>query len=135
MKRLLFVVLLITCSASWAEWELCGATGKGDENTLYFCDTSTIRRNGAISRMWRMNSNSNLQRDPYGDRYMSVKSLWAYNCIDETGVTISVISYSKSMGEGKVVRSVTLKERDWRWGPIVPGSVSETSWKIACGRK
>jgi len=99
MKRLLFVVLLMTCSASWAEWQLC----TGDATMLVYCDKSTIRKNGAISRMWDMTDYSSVQTNSSGGRYMSEKSLAAYNCRDETNALISLVQYSGSMGQGNTV--------------------------------
>jgi hypothetical protein len=39
------------------------------------------------------------------------------------------------MGGGKVVDSVSFKEEDWTWKPIVPGTFGESQWKIVCGKK
>ena len=132
MKRLIFLALMMICSVSWAEWELCGGS---DDKFMVYCDKSTIRKKGAISRMWGLREFSSVQTNARGDRYMSVKSLHAYNCEEETRATISLIQYSGSMGQGNVVLSGTRQEREWQWEPIVPGSIAEAQWKIACGRK
>ena len=132
MKRLLFVVLMMICSVSWAEWEFLGRAGDG-EQTVYV-DTSTIRKNGVISRMWELIDFSKVQTNRSGDRWMSSKSLAAYNCRDETLALISAFDYSGSMGHGNVVGTLTVQEREWKWVPIVPETIAETKWKIACGR-
>jgi len=133
MKRLLFVMLMMVCSVSWAEWELCGSDS--DDKFMVYCDKSTIRKNGAISRMWVLTDFSKVQKNASGKRYMSFKSLAAYNCRDETSAIISLVQYSGSMGEGNVVVSHTRQEREWEWKPIVPESITEAQWGIACGSK
>ena len=133
MKRLLFVVLITVCSVSWAGWERIGTSDEG--GLTVYVDTSTIRKNGAISRMWELIDVSSVQTNSLGERYMSGKSLQAYNCRDETNALISLVKYSGSMGQGNAVWSGMRQEREWEWEPVVPGSIAETAWKIACGKK
>ena len=132
MKRLLCGVLMMVCSVSWAEWELCVISDDGII-TIY-CDKSTIRKKGAISRMWDLVDFSIVQT-PSGYRYMSDKAFWAYNCREETMAVISVTWYSGAMGGGNVVFFGTRQERDWEWQPVSPGTAGEAKWKIACGKK
>jgi len=131
MKRLIFAVLMMVCSVSWAEWELIGKDFVGD---FIYCDKSTIRKNGAISRMWVLTDFSRPRKlDSTGDRYMSGKEFWAYNCREEKFAVISIIQHSGEMGGGDVVWSGTWQERDWKWRPVPPGTTAEATWKIACG--
>ena len=81
--------------------------------------------------MWDLKNYSSVQTTSSGDRYMSSKALQAYNCREETRAIISVILYSGSMGEGNAVLSHSVKERDWNWHPVAPGTTVETLWKIA----
>jgi len=131
MKRLLFVALLMVCSASWAEWEM---TGETDELTHYH-DRSTIQINGVTSQMWVMYDFREVQTDPDGDKYKSVKSLLAFNCKYETLAMVSVLQYSGSLGTGDVVLSDTFKEDEWIWDRIVPNTLVKIEWEIACGKK
>lgn len=134
MKRLLVVALMMVCSVSWAEWELCSPSS-GDEMITVYCDKSTIKRNGSILRMWELTNSSKARTDSLGNRFMSYKSLMAYNCREETVATISLVFYSGLSGEGNVVWSGTRQERELKWEPIVPGTNGENLWKIACGKK
>ena len=47
MKRLLFVVIMMTCSLSWAAWEKTGTIVDGDEVrvTTKDCDQTSATRN------------------------------------------------------------------------------------------
>lgn len=134
MKRFIFVVLMLVCSVSWAKWGLCSISGEGDEEIFHYCDKSTIRKNGAISRMWVLKDFSSMQTQS-GDRYMSSKEFRAYNCREETVALISITWYLGAMGEGNVVWSKTWQEREWLWEPVAPGTAGETKWKFACGKE
>lgn len=133
MKRLLFFVLMTVCSVSWAEWEITDYLKNG-EDTFYH-DKSTKRKTGAIVRMWTLRNYSIVQTERDGDRYMSAKELIAYDCRSETFAMVSAVWYSGPMGKGDTVRMGTFKENDWKWNPIVPDTIGENEWKIACGKK
>ncbi len=70
-----------------------------------------------------------------GQEYKSVKIRYAFNCQEETQMILSWVMYSGSNGSGGSVSSETLEGNLLKWNPVVPGSVSEESWKIACGKK
>jgi len=131
MKRLLFVVLMMVCSVSWAEWEL---TSKADGFANYH-DKSTIQRNDITAQMWVMYDFPEIQTNADGDRYKSSKSLLAFNCKYETLTMISVLQYSGSLGTGDVVLSDSFKESDWVWDRIVPNTPLQIEWGVACGKK
>jgi hypothetical protein len=133
MKRLFFVVLMMTCSVSWAGWEYTGTSS--DDAITYYHDKSTIRRNGVIVKIWEMKEYSTAQTNSESNRYQSDKILWAFNCREETKTITSIVEYAGSMGTGSVVSSITAEESWLKWSPIVPGSVAEVTWKIACSKK
>ena len=131
MKRLLFVVQMMICSMSWADWEM---TGKEYDLTHYH-DKSTIQTNDITAQMWVMYDFPEVRTNTDGDRYKSAKSLLAFNCKYETLAMISVLQYSGSVGTGDVVLSDTFKESEWIWDRIVPNTLVKTEWDIACGKK
>jgi hypothetical protein len=125
MKRLLFVVIMMTCSLSWAAWEKTGTIVDGDEVSVYYFDKSTIRKNGVIVKMWIMVSQL--------DR--STKAQKVYDCNSETFAMASFVMLSGPMGTGSATTSMTFKEKEWEWKPIVPDSMVELEWKFACRKK
>ena len=130
MKQLLFVLLMMTCSVSWAEWEL---TQLNDTEVMYH-DKSTIRRNSAIARMWTMTDFLEKQLES-GKPYKSQITQFSYDCKSETAKLITTTIYSGSKGQGVVVSSYFDKDNLQSWNPVVPGSLGEHEWKIACGKK
>jgi hypothetical protein len=131
MKRLIPPLLMMVCSVSWAKWELTGSNSY--ETVFFYHDRSTIQRNGSFVMMWSMVNFSSVTSDDWGNRYRSIKSRNAYNCLSQEYTTTSIVKTDGSMGGGDVVDSTTLKERDWKWAPISPNSVSEHLLQIACG--
>jgi hypothetical protein len=131
MKRLVFAALIMVCSLSWADWERSG------ENSafVHYVDKSTARRSGAIAKMWVLSDFFEAQTNSDGTKFKSDKTRFAFNCLEETVVSIAMTQYSRSMGEGEVVWSNTRKESNWEWNSVVPGSSGEVMFKIACGKK
>ncbi len=131
MKRLLFVFLMMMYSTSWAAWELIFE----DDEIAFYADKSTIRRTGNISRIWSMMDYHEIQKSQIGVSYKSTKNLFSFDCKSEEGVLISGHNYSEPMGSGKNVGSYTTQKIDWEYTPIVPGSVTEHLWSIACKKR
>lgn len=80
MKRQLFVVLMMICSVSWARWEISGKTDDGI--TTHYHDTSTIRKNGAVAKMWTIQDYLFVQKDEIG-KFKSIKTLFMFHCKEE----------------------------------------------------
>jgi len=133
MKRILLVLLLMTCSVSWAEWELTDTST--DETVTFYHDKSTIRRNGSIVKMWTLRNYTTVQIDKQGKKYQSEVAHMVFNCKLEESVLISLTQYSAQLGAGSPIWSGTLKEGEWEWRPNVPRTIGETEWKLACGKK
>jgi hypothetical protein len=133
MKRLLFVVLMMSCSVAWADWEFTGESNGGA--IRHYHDKSTLRRDGVIAKMWTMNNFSREQENTADKMYSSSKSLVAFNCKNEGSAVVSIVQYSGSMGDGAVVWTAARKDTALEWGPIVPESVLEKFWKIGCQKK
>jgi hypothetical protein len=131
MKRLIFAVLMMTCSVSWAEWEMTGNT----KTDTFYHDKSTIRRNGAVAKMWSMIDSFEEETNSDGAKFRSQKVFRVANCRERIAATIALFQYSGPMGEGNVILTRTIKEGEADWTPIPPGSVSEAEWKIICGKR
>ena len=131
MKRLFFFVLMMFCSVSFADWEI----GHVDDDFVLYYDKSTIRQDGVIAKMWVMKNYFTTQMTFDKKSYKSAKNFFHYNCKDELIILFSIALFPESSGRGSSVVSVTLKENEMNWKPVVPGSIDEENWKIACGRK
>ena len=64
---------------------------------------------------------------------MSFKSYGEDDCKEEQRRTLAFIAYSDNMGKGEVVYNSS--EPDSAPKPIVPDSMAEALWEMACGKK
>jgi hypothetical protein len=102
----------------------------GDDSVTTYADATTIQRTGDLVRMWELLNFQTLQesRNPY----FSLKAVREYDCTLEQSRIISLYSYSGQMGTGEMVGSYL--EDEVKWEPVMPGSLGQDVWKIACAK-
>ncbi len=132
MKKLLFAVMISTCSVAWAEWEQLSISG--DFEFSIYVDNAPRKKNGSIVKMWELRDFSSVQTNSSGDKFKSAKILYAYDCKEDAVAIISGTQYTGAVGSGKVIWSATFPEKALNWEPKIPGSLGEIKWKIACNR-
>jgi hypothetical protein len=128
MKRILLFTLMITSSVSWAKWVNFGVTARAE---FYYEDEPTQNNDGTVN-LWTMNSGSPAFFQE--ELFLSSKDLFSYNCSDKTSKHLMSAAYSGEKGTGKLVYSFSFEEKT-KWEHVIPGSISESSWKIACEKK
>lgn len=129
MKRLLLITLLVLSSSpAYAEWVVSSSSKM--RGTAY-ADPDTIQRNGNLVKMWRLFDlkTADTQR---GIPFLSSKGLDEYDCTEERSRIIASFNYSGQMGSGEIVSSDT---GSGNWALVMPGSVDQGLWKVACGKK
>ena len=132
MKYLTLLLLTMTCSGAWAEWEQTNHIGQ--ETGSHYHDKSTIKTTGGITKMLTMIDFSEAKNLKSGARYESVKKLDGYDCKYETMAQITATYFSGSMSSSSIVFSYTVKNSELEWEPISSSSLGEKHWKIACGK-
>ncbi len=135
MKRLLFAVLMMVCSVSWAEWEMIDILSQGD--IVSFVDKSSIKDSGDTVKIWVLTDFSYVavQTDKTGGKYKSYKEELAFKCTEDKFSVVSLIHFSDSMGKGNVVYSAKFDESERFWKLVAPGSSDEVLFKIVCDKK
>lgn len=133
MRKIVFFMLMFFCSVSCAGWIFTTVTSDGEFTDYH--DKSTKKKKGSISKMWILWDYASEQIFSEDKTYQSSKMMHAFDCKEDTIMSISIIWYSGALGDGSVVSTYTVKESEREWRPIVPGSVDAASWKIACGKK
>jgi hypothetical protein len=126
-NAILMMLLAVVSSSAAAAWNL---DGRGEELTVY-TDSSTIRRNGKMAKMWVL-YDFDKPRVLNGAGTLSRKTLGEYDCKSEQSRTLSDYWYEGQMGNGRLVISET---KPGTFSAIIPDSVSEAMWKFACGKK
>lgn len=128
MKKYIFaMILMLTSTALMAEWKVISIN---EESTTYV-DTKTIRRNGSQVKMWTLRDYQIPQNEGSGSYYSS-KNQMVFDCKNESFKILGYYDYSGNMGNGNSVDYYIYPNP--RSIPIVPKTIVEREWEIACGK-
>ncbi|MFI3180216.1 MAG: hypothetical protein QX193_02000 [Methylococcales bacterium] len=132
MKNILMMLMLLVSTNVFAvDWI---QVSTDIENTDYYADTESIRRDGNKVRLWSLvNYKSGKVLADNKTRYLSKLNRDEYDCFEGTSRTIDVYWYSEKMGKGDVVLSIPNLTKPAISLP--PGSVGETILKAVCAKK
>lgn len=133
MKRILFVLLTITCSVSWAEWRMIGTGVDKETEITFYYDTSTIVKNGSIAKIWVLQNYSSTQMNAHDKSFNSTKTQRKFECNEETNSISMIVFYENLFGKGEIVHTSTYSNKEFT--PVIPGSIGYAMMKIACGQK
>jgi hypothetical protein len=126
--KAVLVVLLSTVSGNAAPaWVKISIVGP----TTGYVDPETIVREGDTVKMMALMDYAT--PPDKNEIYLSTRRLSEYDCKERKQRAVTVAAYSGHMGTGDLVNSASDPSRDWR--PLVPGSVAETMWKVACSKR
>jgi len=123
----LMILLLLSSSPAFAEWV---RLTEDEVMTVHF-DPDTIRRKGNMVKIWLLYDYKTALTQGR-DAIFSAKMQSEYDCTEELVRTIAISQYAGNMGKGKVV---TINSADGQWSPVVPGSIGQREWKLACVKK
>jgi hypothetical protein len=126
MRRLLFLLLMTTCSVSWAEWTFYLVNEKEGEYVLI--DRDRIKRDGSFARMWQMSKYDKVQKDVWG-LFDEETVLVQYDCVNERSIVLDL----KYRRNGTLIFSANTDNA--RWSYHHPGTRGFGMLEIACGKK
>ena len=126
--RFFLLLPLMMSPPSYAAWQFLGATSDG---TAYLIDPSTKKSKGQLIEMHTM-QNLRSARLVNGQKFRSAVGQTLYNCSDRTSATTLIRQFSGELGEGKVVSSFKQKPNEIIWDAILPNTILEKEWQIAC---
>ncbi len=128
MHKLLISILLILVSTSvMAEWTLIDSN---DETNTYV-DLNTIRKIGNKVKIWSLLDHKTA-RALSSQSYSSMKIHYEYDCKNETGRLLFITAYSGKMG---TETPILPQSADSSADPIIPDSIDQSRFEIACGKK
>jgi hypothetical protein len=127
MRKTILLLLLVGSSKTMAEWIDVG----GNDYSTIFADPATIRKVDNSVKMLSL-YDTDIAQVVGGISFMSSKSLDEYDCKEKQSRTLAFYWYSGNMGEGNILYSNTDANK---WNTVMPKSISEALWKIACGKK
>ena len=130
--RFILMLILTAVSTGVAATEWVRIVGESERAIPYY-DPATIRRSGNMVKMWKLSDYKKVQVTS-NMQYLSSKSQSEYDCKDNRSQLLSGTLHSGNMGSGTLVFTMTAPPGN-NWKPIVPGTVTEADWKIACGKQ
>jgi hypothetical protein len=123
MKKLFLVCLMMLAGSACAEWVMYF---EAKAITNYY-DPATIRKDGNMRRVWRVQELKQRTADGEKSRRMRIE----YDCKEERYRILSASTHSEPMAEGKALYA---ENRDNIWKDISPASASEAMFKIVCAK-
>ena len=133
MKKLTLLLLLLMISTNvMSEWTIVGSNDVGDG--IYYIDYETIKKKGNKVKLWSLVDTTTVKHIPKGSDFLSSTSHFEYDCEEQTRRFLDVCFYSKNMQGGKIVFSAANIKTDTAES-IIPNSMDDVVFKIACGKK
>ncbi len=123
MKKLFLVCLMMLAGSAWAKWVMYFEA----KTITYYYDPATIRKDGNMRQVWRIQELKQRIADGEKSRRMRIE----YDCKEERYRILSASIHSEPMAEGKVIYS---EIKDNIWTVIPPASASEAMFKIVCAK-
>ena len=128
-KTVLTLLLVVASSSAMADWVLVGKA----ENITAYADPASIRIKGGVARMQDMvDLNTALTTDD-GKPYKSTQAQDEFACEEGLHRTRSLTCYAGNMGNGDAVCTQPDPNQE-AWHQVVPKSINETLWKLACAK-
>jgi hypothetical protein len=127
-KLLLALALILISSSASAEWMQI-PNASGNVFNLHI-DMEEVIKSGNKAKMWVMYDSMTTQELTSGEKFLSVKMLYEYDCKEMKSRTLFYSWHSENMGTGISIGTRNVPEAEWR--PIVPRSDGRISQRIAC---
>jgi hypothetical protein len=122
---LMMLLAIVSSSATAVEWIEVDFDG----NVTVYADLATIRKVGDRVKMWILIDYKTAQA---GNPYMSIRGQSEFDCKRERMRSLFLSFYSSNMGRGHVVDS---DDDPAKWKRVTPGSIDDSLWQIACGKR
>ena len=124
----LFTSLFLSSGPVHAEWEL--VSGDDSVKLTVYVDRDTIRRKGSLVTMWQLYDYKTVQTVA-GDSLLSIQRHNEYDCTESRTRMLAYTWFASNMGRGRVVYK-TAEEQPW--ASIVPRSIDQSLWRVACNK-
>lgn len=125
----LITVLLLSVGPVYAEW--MWASANNQVGLTIYVDPDSISRDGDLVKLWQLYDYKTIQTVA-GNSFLSSKAQRQFDCVKQRTRLLAFTHFTGNMGSGIRVFN-DLDESEWR--PVAPGSVGQSMWKVACGKK
>jgi len=128
-KTVLTLLLAAVSSNAMAKWVMVGKA----ENITVYVDPASIHIKGGIAIMQDIDDHKTAEIADDGKSYKSTKAQDEFDCKEGQHRTRSLSCYSENMGNGDVVCAYS-DPNHATWNQVIPKSINEAMWKLACGK-
>lgn len=119
------MLLVVVSTSVTAEW-----TGVGiNEQSTVYADLTTIRKSGNLVKMWSLHDYKTTQGMTLNTPYKSSKLRSEFDCKEGQSRQLYMSMHLKNMGIGD---TIWVEDKPRNWVTIIPGSIIEALWKLAC---
>jgi surface-adhesin protein E len=128
----LIMLLVLSSGLAYAEW-VTVSEDKQEGRTAYVNPDAI--QNGNLVKMWALLDFTTTQKRE-GRLYMSEQAQHEFDCAEERFRILALSKYSGNMASGNVIYSSTFDlPETTKWQPVPPGSLAQTLWGAACGKR
>ena len=125
-KAILMLLLAVVSNSAVAKWTAVNE----NKESIQYVDLATIRKSGNKVKMWSLSDYKSVQ-GVAGNKFLSSKIQWEYECKEEQLRQLFCQPFSGYGGRGQ---PTTWHNKPGEWKPVMPQSIGEIIWKIACGK-
>jgi hypothetical protein len=132
MTRLLLIaltLLVLSSGPAYAEW--VKVSDSDETGKTVYVDPATIHRNSNLVKMWQFYDYKTVQTVG-GNRFLTAKEQWEFDCAEERSRVVARKEFSGNMGSGTMIFT---NSEVGKWIPVIPGSIGQTVWEVACGKQ
>lgn len=129
MKKLVALAMVLISTHALAEWAKVGESSQRG-GFIAYADPVSVRKVGDRAKMWALFDYQTVQKMS-GVEFLSEKVRREYDCKQKQMRKLAYSFFSWSMEGGDLVRSYNQPQK---WEPVLPDSVDEAEWKVACGQ-
>jgi hypothetical protein len=132
MTRLLLIaltLLVLSSRPAYAEW--VKVSDSDETGKTVYVDPATIHRNSNLVKMWQFYDYKTVQTVG-GNRFLTAKEQWEFDCAEERSRVVARKEFSGNMGSGTMIFT---NSEVGKWIPVIPGSIGQTVWEVACGKQ
>lgn len=128
MRAELTLVCALFCGSAAADWSLVGGN-----QTIYsaYADRESVRRSGDSAQMLGLYDFLMADVAVDGQPHESTVVLREYDCRQQRVRLLAFVDYAGHMGAGKVISRAGAPAPE-RWEPVLPGTIDEAFWQLAC---
>ena len=122
------MVCALFCGSAAADWSLIGGN-----QTIYsaYADRDSVRRSGDSAQMLGLYDFLMADVAVDGQPHESTVVLREYDCRRQRVRLLAFVDYAGHMGAGKVISRAGAPVAE-RWEPVLPGTIDEVFWQLAC---